>query len=292
MHHFHEYLYCWRPNELTCSNKLHRISGHFFNRKSSVGSSQIAILDLLQESQPDLGLCKTAITRLQLKVADASLYLPTYDQRSCTLQLKELSDKLSELEPKRSKFSFKRKEVKAVQNKQQQETIVLEETTNHSYLVTGSHQMINVESKETDVTLKDVDHCIVWIQAVELTSLFIKNVKNSIIITGPIAGSLFCEHVQDCCIASQCRQLRIHHSIRTHFYVSLVSTGIIEDCQALTFGPHPSGSALPKIEDFNWQKRTPSPNFQLVDQAPSEWPRHNQTDLLVSLHSMIDTLNE
>ena len=86
-------------------------------------------------------------------------------------------------------------------------------------------------------------------------------------------------------IATGCQQLRVHHTLKTDFYLHVTSRAIIEDTSEVRFAPynlqypgieeHFLSSGLDRlhnnwtsVDDFNWLAAdTPSPNWKIMEEA-------------------------
>jgi hypothetical protein len=128
--------------------------------------------------------------------------------------------------------------------------------------------------------------------------------QNCTFLLGPVSGSVHIEHATDCVFVLASRQLRIHTTVRSDFYVHTRSGPIIEHCSQLRFAPYnlqypqlhqhlvraelatatatasaavaPSDPSAPApitavpnkyadVKDFNWLKEgAASPNWSLL----------------------------
>jgi tubulin-specific chaperone C len=118
--------------------------------------------------------------------------------------------------------------------------------------------------------------------SVETSAIRGDALKNCVVYTGPIYGSLWLEHCQHCEFFVACRQLRVHHSSLASFHLRIASHPIIEDCHQLRFGAYrlhyagldellerfglPRDNGLwSKVNDFKWHKTQQSPNWSVWD---------------------------
>jgi len=163
-----------------------------------------------------------------------------------------------------------------------------------SYSITNSDDasIINVPPPDVegrDVLINDLqpkdnsDKIIVKILGNPGT-LHATNMKNVVLLCGPVRTSIFIENCQDCEFVVACQQLRIHTTTHSHFYLHVTSKGIIEDCNHVGFAPYnlsyPNSdedylkSGLNKeinnwdqIDDFNWlSKEKSSPNWYILEE--------------------------
>ncbi|RLN99354.1 hypothetical protein DYB28_011998 [Aphanomyces astaci] len=101
------------------------------------------------------------------------------------------------------------------------------------------------------------------------------------IYTGPIQGSLWLENCSNCTFVVVCRQLRVHHTSASAFYLRIKSHPIVEDCDGLGFAPYglayeglgaqldAAGLACDtalwsQVDDFKWLRQTQSPHWRVL----------------------------
>ncbi|KAF2466742.1 tubulin-specific chaperone c [Lindgomyces ingoldianus] len=104
--------------------------------------------------------------------------------------------------------------------------------------------------------------------------LALKNIKDSLIVCGHVAGPIHITSVENSVIVTACRQFRMHASRNTDVYLHCSSRPIIEDCEEIRFAPLPEKYNSPdisvsqnqwdQIDDFKWLKSEPSPHFSLL----------------------------
>jgi len=126
------------------------------------------------------------------------------------------------------------------------------------------------------------------------SSLFLKNVEDSLIISLPVSTSVFVEDCTKCTFVVACQQLRVHGTQNCKFYLHVTSRGIIENCKQIYFAPYnltitekEQRKSLEMIFDYakldfkrnNWQQiddfdwlatGTPSPNWSLLPEDSLE----------------------
>lgn len=246
------------------------------------------IVDSMSAEPVELQNIKEIMMQLQRKTSEATNYLSPYDVEKYMKELSVLQEQLLSLEPKRPKFAFKSSKTK---KKAAVESLFSDESPSddkskslalaqvyvspNTYEISQScNRVIIPATTKTDFTLDGIDGCIIILTHLVPTSLFLKNITNSIIVCHTISGSLYCELVSNTLISASCRQLRIHHTHRAHFYAQVESNAIIEDSNQVAFGPFPflDGCAVPKVDDFNWLQRTQSPNWKYID-STLDWPQ-------------------
>jgi hypothetical protein len=69
--------------------------------------------------------------------------------------------------------------------------------------------------------------------------LALKNIKNSLIIAGHVAGAAHITAVEDSIIVVASRQVRMHGCKNIDIYLYCASRPIIEDCNNVRFSPIP-----------------------------------------------------
>eukprot|EP00325_Prymnesiales_sp_UTEX-LB-985_P004111 CAMPEP_0174705092 /NCGR_PEP_ID=MMETSP1094-20130205/8433_1 /TAXON_ID=156173 /ORGANISM="Chrysochromulina brevifilum, Strain UTEX LB 985" /LENGTH=385 /DNA_ID=CAMNT_0015903213 /DNA_START=47 /DNA_END=1204 /DNA_ORIENTATION=- len=133
------------------------------------------------------------------------------------------------------------------------------------------------EEAAGDFALEELTDCEVRLLSSSAV-LWIRNLSNCRIFALPVARSIYVTACEGCTLYLGSRQLRIHTSSRTDFYVHTTSHPIIEHCSSLRFAPYP---ALPPnlqpafdavgikpelnqwqlVDDFDWLKASHSPNW-------------------------------
>lgn len=131
-------------------------------------------------------------------------------------------------------------------------------------------------------TVSNLRHCIVDLSpptanGAPFAALYLKNIKDSLIICGQVAGAIHITDVVDSVIVISCRQFRMHDSKNTDVYLHSASRPIFEDCDGLRFAPLPEAYATPEtlqssnqwdqIDDFKWLKAEPSPHFSIFPES-------------------------
>ena len=160
------------------------------------------------------------------------------------------------------------------------EGATIREPPTHSILNTS----LGVGTKAgNDVVLSNLVDCTVSLCAV-MNGLRIDCLQRCHVYAGPVAGSVFVDECTDCVFVIASRQIRIHHTLNTDFYVHPQSGPIIEDCEGLRFAPygltyphlsdHYSTSGLLRsrnkwndVKDFKWLRAQHSPNWSELPEA-------------------------
>lgn len=134
--------------------------------------------------------------------------------------------------------------------------------------------------KGEDVNLKNIENCRLQFNF-EPSIVHIRNIKNSTLIFLRCDRSLLIHDCDNVHIYVAAQQVRIHTSKNLNLHVATRGAVILEDSTKIRMYPYRLKSAdgeLMKAEDngewrtprdFNWLATTPSPNWEVVDQA--EW---------------------
>jgi len=104
--------------------------------------------------------------------------------------------------------------------------------------------------------------------------LALKNIKNSLIVAGQVAGAAHITGVENSVIAVAARQVRMHDCKNVDIYLQCSSRPIIEDCSNIRFAPIPecyttstgtsSQNQWDHVDDFKWLKAEHSPNWSIL----------------------------
>lgn len=143
-----------------------------------------------------------------------------------------------------------------------------------------------------DLTMTSLTNCLVRIVG-HPGSLQLSNITNCLVISGPVARSVFTDN----CIASTlvfgCQQFRLHTSVDCNIYMQVTCRGIIEDCKRISFAPYTfsyddidmdfvkAGLDMSKnnwtdVADFNWLSTDKvSPNWTTLaeNERITDWTK-------------------
>jgi len=246
---------------------------------------------------------------------EMAIILTPYDTQKCMEEIKMLLDMSIQFRADHNpqkKFSFKSKKKTTSQpqssdansNSSNANTIV----NGHSNISSSNSQATILlqnaaifENKENaqlhpgkeevegkDLELNNLKNSKVFIKYY-ISAARITNIKDSIIVLGPVAGSVFIEDCQNSKFILACHQLRIHGSKEIQFYLHVTSKPIIEDCDSLLFAPYspfsyptleedfklaklnPEVNEWEDVEDFNWLKKTKSPHWSVQPESERQW---------------------
>lgn len=135
-----------------------------------------------------------------------------------------------------------------------------------------------IVSDETRVGLTELENCTVKIIGSPLACCF-TNLKKCTVVAPNINGSIHITGCIDCKFLLGCKQLRIHETHNTQFYVNIASGPIIEDCDKVTFAPA-SESAGPwdQVKDFKWLRAEKSPHWDIIPEAERKLPEYGKRE--------------
>ncbi|KAF2176394.1 TBCC-domain-containing protein [Zopfia rhizophila CBS 207.26] len=131
-------------------------------------------------------------------------------------------------------------------------------------------------------TVSNLRHCVVDLSSPTtnggpFAGLILKNIKDSLIVCGQVAGPAHITGVENSVIVTACRQFRMHGAKNVDVYLHCSSRPIIEDCEQIRFAPLPDTYVTPdtstsqnqwdQIDDFKWLKSEPSPHFSILSDS-------------------------
>ncbi len=113
------------------------------------------------------------------------------------------------------------------------------------------------------------------------TGLTLRNIDNSLIVGGHVAGPIHITNMHDSVLVVACGQFRMHDSKAVDVYLHCGSRPIIEDCEGIRFAPLPNvyeteenksgagGNAnlWDRVDDFKWLKSEPSPHWKVLEES-------------------------
>jgi len=139
-----------------------------------------------------------------------------------------------------------------------------------------------IEDENDDYVLERLERCDVYVVGAP-RALRAHDLRRCNVYITAVSGSVHVENVVDCVVHVASRQLRVHAARRVEFYARTTSRPIIEDSRDVAFAPF--AFDLPgctdrelkrhglfeetgmwrEVDDFNWLKSTPSPNWRTLD---------------------------
>lgn len=243
-----------------------------------------------------------SILKLQKYVAASNVYLRVYDIQKSNKELLELTNKAKELEGKllpKKKFGFKNKRQvpKLVDIKTNGVSHDETDSAHHTRLLTTLNidfcgfqdrrdeylSLFGENIFKKDVSAANLINCKVIFKG-NPSTLHLSNLKNCVILSGPVSTSVFAENCEGCTIVVACQQLRLHSSKNIQIYLHVTSKGILEDCSDISVAPYNfnydtikndfKSSGLDEninhwdsLDDFNWLNiKQHSPNWRVMDE--------------------------
>ncbi|KAF8532049.1 tubulin binding cofactor C-domain-containing protein, partial [Gautieria morchelliformis] len=152
-------------------------------------------------------------------------------------------------------------------------------------------------SRSSDITLTDLTDCIVNLAprtspkdvlakfepTLIITALHARALSRVVLAMPPIEGSILLHDIHNSIIMVGCHQFRMHNSTNTTVLLHVLSNPIIECSHGIRFGVYPMAlcrtspqsllersSKHSMVQDFDWIKSSPSPNWSIVDPTPFE----------------------
>jgi len=125
----------------------------------------------------------------------------------------------------------------------------------------------------TDLNGCIVDMSIPTASSAPFAGIALKNIKNSLIIAGHVAGAAHITGVEDTILVVASRQVRMHDCKNVDVYLHCASRPIIEDCHNVRFSPipetymtdnEPVQNHWDQVDDFKWLKAEHSPNWKIL----------------------------
>lgn len=261
--------------------------------------------------------------QLQKFVADSLMFLRDYDIRICQKSLQDAENKTRKLEedllPKK-KFGFKNKRKAQVKKPQivAEDQVDCDQTgcnqkdCNEKECVKNLSRLTEIFSGfkdqknatliledehlfKKDISLQNLEKCVVKLNGTPST-LHATNLRDCVILCGPVSTSVFAEYCTDCKFALACQQLRVHSSHACDIYLHVTSKAIIEDSRDIRVAKYNyvyanlsrdfEASTLDarannwaQLEDFNWLVvDKPSPNWRTMqgDECVEDWVKFLQ----------------
>eukprot|EP01065_Artemidia_motanka_P023679 TRINITY_DN28343_c0_g1_i1.p1 TRINITY_DN28343_c0_g1~~TRINITY_DN28343_c0_g1_i1.p1 ORF type:complete len:314 (+),score=107.67 TRINITY_DN28343_c0_g1_i1:56-943(+) len=115
-------------------------------------------------------------------------------------------------------------------------------------------------------------------------SMFLSDLEDCEVFVEPVDGSVFVDRCTGCTFVAAARQLRVHRTTASNFYLHCASQPIIEDCEECGFAPFlwewpereatfaattlaSSKNHWDQVNDFKWIRAQQSPHWHVVPEA-------------------------
>jgi hypothetical protein len=113
----------------------------------------------------------------------------------------------------------------------------------------------------------------------ETGGISLNGLKSCVVIATQITASAMIKDCSNCVFALKMKQLRIHDTVDTDFYISVVGNPIIENCHSVRFAPLFGDDSGPwnDVKDFNCSTTAEaSPNWHIVPVEEQKIPRFDK----------------
>ncbi|OHS95628.1 tubulin folding cofactor C [Tritrichomonas foetus] len=134
-------------------------------------------------------------------------------------------------------------------------------------------QKIKHQCDGKHISINQFENCTLLIEN-EVPSISFNNAKNCIFIVPIVTGSAHITKCESCTFVFSIKQLRIHQTSKTDFYISIASDPIIEKCTEMRFAPLKGDESGPwdKVKDFDHPETYTSPNWSIIPESERKIP--------------------
>ncbi|WVQ85934.1 hypothetical protein IAT38_008102 [Cryptococcus sp. DSM 104549] len=268
------------------------------------------ILASLEKPNPSLPDISKQIAALRTEVDGFGARLPKYDRARYENQLTELEAKLAGVRAKekpKSRFAFSKPKTSAAAAPPAPAPITPAEpepapptpatsiaapgSTTHSISKLSNiliRPLLSPGTGNYTLSLSSLSHCIIDLRPPRgdsdnppptLTTLHGKDWKECVLVAPVLPGSAMLSDLVDCLVVVGAQQFRMHSSTHTSVLLHVASLPVIEHSKDLKFGGYPS-QLLPtpppftskhaQVQDFDWVRGGPSPNWATLSDAEAE----------------------
>lgn len=287
------------------NSELSENLNYFLDTFAALAQDIAQTIEQLQAAGPGDGTIAQRLNRIAQSVQQLQTYLSTSTRflpdsvvKSSQNQIVELGRQLvvvrTALMPKK-KFGFKAKvegatpEIAAASQDRPDNNITT--TTTTTSIITpvsiawtcqnrhGCEILLEDEAVNgKDLTFSTLSACIIRICG-HPGSVHLSNVRDCLILCGPVARSVFVDNCEDSVLAFGCQQFRLHSSSRLAIYMHVTCRAIVEDCTAIAVAPCTFtydgievdfAKAALDAEQNNWRDVADF-NWLAVDRASPNW---------------------
>lgn len=270
----------------------------FGNKVAHIRNQILLLSEIKPTNKKDVENVKYGIQELQHLLTNSTLFLTDYKVNSCQTIIKKLvsdCEQINLAQNPKKKFQFKKKNtVEADEGKStiklniNPEPRMVTPSMFESTIVDKRCEFIvmNDEINNKDISLLNIENCIIEIRG-SPGSIQLNNIKNSIILTGPVYRAVFVEFAVNSSFAVASQQLRIHSSYNCTLAIHVTARAIIEDCKGIEISKYNykydniendflksdlnSRNNYKDVADFNWlSSEIPSPNWVIIE-TPCDW---------------------
>jgi hypothetical protein len=149
---------------------------------------------------------------------------------------------------------------------QKAETVVEEEKEIEWTIHDLVDQRIEHVCNGTLVSINNLKNCVISIPN-EAPAVSFNNLTNCVLIAKSVTGSARITACRECTFSLAVKQLRIHDTFKTDFYISVFGNPIIEKCADVRFAPLSEDGSGPwdNVKDFDCPTtEESSPNWSLI----------------------------
>ncbi|KAL5282131.1 TBCC family protein [Megaselia abdita] len=268
----------------------------FENKVADINNQILLLSKNNNENEKKIKNVKYSIQEIQHFLTNSTLFLTDYKINSCQTIIKKMvndCDKISVAQNPKKRFGFKKKNVVDLSEETQPKhdsnpEFRIMPSLSESTIINKRCEFILLQNEinNKDISLLNIENCIIEIRGVP-GSIQFNNIKNCIILAGPVFRAVFVEFAVNSSFAVACQQLRIHSSCNCSLAIHVTARAIIEDCKDIAFSKYnytyesiendflksdlPSRNNYRDIADFNWlSSEIPSPNWSIVE-ASCDW---------------------
>lgn len=223
------------------------------------------------------------IYELQGFVNDSKTFLPAYNMKKCSNEIKDVTKCYEQMHEKlmpKKKFTFGKRPPKSVvkdkvENKFESINELKFYKEDYGFKNRSNENLKLTEDKtlSKDIALDVLTNCNILICGTPST-VRVSSVT-SCKIFACASTSIFVENCKDTIFMCASQQLRIHDTVATDFYIYVTSSAIIENCKQLRFAPLSLNNPLIKM------------SFEMAnfDESNNNWKVINDFDWLSSYES-------
>lgn len=223
------------------------------------------------------------INELQEFVNDSKTFLPAYNMKRCSNEIKDITKYYEQMYEKilpKKKFTFGKRSTQTVvktkiedkfkpinELKVYKEDCGFQNCSNENLKLTADQTFMK------DIALDVLSNCNVFIYGTPST-VRVSSLSNCRVFACA-STSIFVENCKNTIFICASQQLRIHDTVATDFYIYVTSSAIIENCKQLRFAPL-------TLSSEQLQKSFEMANF---DVSHNNWKNINDFDWLSSYES-------
>lgn len=124
------------------------------------------------------------------------------------------------------------------------------------------------------ISINNLTNCVLFVPNVA-PAISLNNLHHCVVIVNEITGSARITECHNCRFAFSVKQLRIHDTTDTDFYIAVVGDPIIEKCTRLRFAPlRPNAGPWDNVKDFDCPTSAEaSPNWCAIPEEERQLPQ-------------------